>query len=681
MKRLKPTSILTASTLLMLLTIAALLSGCGSGGQKTTSPEAVRIITEASQKKDYIRVVLLADSLENAHVMSEGESYYWQGHAYYRLLQRRAAEFYWKESMKATENLTDTASLGTYAKSASYLTSLYIRYLDFPNALKVVKPALEHLDSRKYTASSDYTNLLIFEGCCQAHFNAQDSVVNPIFERAYNLHISNIKKNPTKEAYRSAVAGIINIAYGWLSEKRYEQGLMWTERLGNLIEEYKQLFDNDESYIEKQWARYKIFSAIGLEGIGKLDQAAEAFVEYQKTRFAYTIEGQLDASNYLAMSGRWKEAADQLLNLDEFFDHEQTGTSLEDIQRYLLKKYHVNTMAGLKDSAFAVANQICERLDSAIIRSQWLDSEEQETIHQKEEQIQQQQENLLKTRVMVLVVTVIALIVFFVIFTIIRQRAAKRLAKVEAVKERMEGELSIARDIQMSMVPSSFPKIDGLDMYASMTPAKEVGGDLYSFLQKGDLLYFCIGDVSGKGVPASLFMAQATRLFHTLASQVMSPAEIAINMNTELAENNEQLMFVTMFICRLNLKLNVLEYCNAGHNPPVIGNADGQFSFLEMKPNSPIGLWPGLDYVGESIDDFSNRLLLLYTDGLNEAENTVQEQFGDEQIVKLLSAMSSNKAQDIIEKLKSEVERFRNGAEPNDDLTMMCVRYSSIQPV
>ena len=456
---------------------------------------------------------------------------------------------------------------------------------------------------------------------------------------------------------------------------------MWTERLGNLIEEYKQLFDNDESYIEKQWARYKIFSAIGMEGIGKLDQAAEAFVEYQKTHFAYTIEGQLDASNYLAMSGRWKEAADQLLNLDEFFDHEQTGTSLEDIQRYLLKKYHVNTMAGLKDSAFAVANQICERLDSAIIRSQWLDSEEQETIHQKEEQIQQQQENLLKTRVMVLVVTVIALIVFFVIFTIIRQRAAKRLAKVQAVKERMEGELSIARDIQMSMVPSSFPKIDGLDMFASMTPAKEVGGDLYSFLQTGDLLYFCIGDVSGKGVPASLFMAQATRLFHTLASQVMSPAEIAINMNTELAENNEQLMFVTMFICRLNLKLNVLEYCNAGHNPPVIGNADGQFSFLEMKPNSPIGLWPGLDYVGESIDDFSNRLLLLYTDGLNEAENTVQEQFGDEQIVKLLSAMSSNKAQDIIEKLKSEVERFRNGAEPNDDLTMMCVRYSSIQPV
>lgn len=173
MKRLKPTSILTASTLLMLLTIAALLSGCGSGGQKTTSPEAVRIITEASQKKDYIRVVLLADSLENAHVMSEGESYYWQGHAYYRLLQRRAAEFYWKESMKATENQTDTASLGTYAKSASYLTSLYIRYLDFPNALKVVKPGLDYVGE----SIDDFSNrllLLYTDGLNEAENTVQE---------------------------------------------------------------------------------------------------------------------------------------------------------------------------------------------------------------------------------------------------------------------------------------------------------------------------------------------------------------------------------------------------------------------------------------------------------------------------------------------------------------------------
>ena len=212
-------------------------------------------------------------------------------------------------------------------------------------------------------------------------------------------------------------------------------------------------------------------------------------------------------------------------------------------------------------------------------------------------------------------------------------------------------------------------------MYARMTPAKEVGGDLYGYLLEGDQLYFAIGDVSGKGVPASLFMAQATRLFLTLAKQGMKPAEICTRMNDALSgEDNENGMFVTMFICRLDLKLNLLEYCNAGHNPPVLGNADGQFSFLEMEPNAPIGLWPGLEDEGESIDFFKDRLLLLYTDGLNEAENRQQEQFGEERIIEILTSLASHKCQDIIETLETDVNRFRNGAEPNDDLTMLCMK-------
>ena len=109
--------------------------------------------------------------------------------------------------------------------------------------------------------------------------------------------------------------------------------------------------------------------------------------------------------------------------------------------------------------------------------------------------------------------------------------------------------------------------IEGIDMYASMTPAKEVGGDLYSYLLLDDKLYFCIGDVSGKGVPASLFMAIVTRGFRTLALAGKTPAEIATRLNYELTEDNEEGMFVTMFICRLVLKLRRLEYCNAGHNP------------------------------------------------------------------------------------------------------------------
>ena len=183
-----------------------------------------------------------------------------------------------------------------------------------------------------------------------------------------------------------------------------------------------------------------------------------------------------------------------------------------------------------------------------------------------------------------------------------------------------------------------------------------------------DKLYFALGDVSGKGVPASLFMAQATRLFHTLAKQQLPPAEMATRMNGELAEDNEQGMFITMFIGLLNLQTGHLDFCNAGHNPPVL---NGQF--IDMIPNAPIGLWPGLDYEGEEVDDISGKPLFIYTDGLNEAENRQQEQFTDERLLQILQTTPFESAQQTVELIKAEVEQHRDGAEPNDDLTMLCI--------
>ena len=136
-------------------------------------------------------------------------------------------------------------------------------------------------------------------------------------------------------------------------------------------------------------------------------------------------------------------------------------------------------------------------------------------------------------------------------------------------------------------------------------------------------------------------------------------------------------MFVTMFICRLNLRYNLLEYCNAGHNPPVLGNADGQFSFLDVLPNAPIGLWPGLEYEGEEIEYLSDRKILLYTDGLNEAENRQQEQYGDDRIVELLTSLYASNCHDIVEALKADTTRFRDGAEPNDDLTLLAFSFTT----
>jgi sigma-B regulation protein RsbU (phosphoserine phosphatase) len=135
-------------------------------------------------------------------------------------------------------------------------------------------------------------------------------------------------------------------------------------------------------------------------------------------------------------------------------------------------------------------------------------------------------------------------------------------------------------------------------------------------------------------------------------------------------------MFVTMFLGLLDLQTGHLNFCNAGHNPPIIGGGDNQGDFLEMQANAPIGLFPDLEYEGEEIDSVKGRTLFIYTDGLNEAENPQQEQFGDERLLSILRDTHFDSAQQVIESLKEEIENHRKGAEPNDDLTMMCIRVN-----
>ena len=292
----------------------------------------------------------------------------------------------------------------------------------------------------------------------------------------------------------------------------------------------------------------------------------------------------------------------------------------------------------------------------------------------KAQQEREKMESERRQMILVMAIVVIVLLAF-VVFVIFRLQAARRLAKLKTEQERIESELRIAREIQMSMVPHEFPHLDGLDMYASMAPAREVGGDLYGYVMADEQLYFCLGDVSGKGVPASLFMAQATRLFQTLAKQGMLPAEICTRMNDALSgKDNENGMFVTCFVGLIDLKSGHLSFCNAGHNPPVIGGSSSKGDFLEMESNAPLGLWPGLEYVGEEIDTIKGRPLFIYSDGLTEAENDQQQQFGNELLLSILRNTQFESSKQVIDTLAAEVEKHRNGAEPNDDLSMMCIR-------
>ncbi len=685
-------NILHCLTLVVMVAVALFLSGCGgdSKDRERLRKEAEDMVNEAYLAQDYPRIIALADSLQLLGTLSEGRADYWLGYAYDRLMQKRMAEFYWKKGIAAVENSTEVEDVKVYAAIVQRLTGLMNVWGEYEAAQEIVLPAIERMEKLKCDSTSDYANLLIYEGCYQSRFGLREAKDDENLEQGYRLHLDLIQRHPYYVYYRDAIIGLGIICNTYLEIQKYDEAFIWTERLAELIRGYEKVPDGRPGYAEKQWSRYYINSAIALEGLGRKREAAQAYQLFRQTSFSRTAEGSILGGNYLGLAGRWQESADNFSNLNTLMKEQNVGYSLENIQKMLLKKFDVNLQAGRMDSAKAISMDIVAHLDSAITQARRADAIEHEAVYQKEQEMAAEHEQNMRGRQVSRMVLVAIIFVIMLIYIIARHCVGVRLKKTHnqlkeaydqleettTAKERMESELRIARNIQMSMVPSVFPNVEGLDMYATMTPAKEVGGDLYNYLQVGDNLYFCIGDVSGKGVPASLFMAIVTRGFRTLALTGKTPAEIATRLNFELTENNEEGMFVTMFICRLNLKTQRLEYCNAGHNPPIIGNDDGQFSFLDVLPNAPIGLWPGLEYEGEEIEYLSNRKMLLYTDGLNEAENRQQEQYGEDRIVELLTSQPASSAHDIVEALKADTDRFRDGAEQNDDLTLLAFRVT-----
>ena len=675
----------------LFILLFTLLTGCEKNNKQQKRIEAENMVYAAYKAKDYPSIITLADSFRTNGGFSEGKACYWLGYAYDRMLQKRMAELYWKTGIAAVENSTDDEDVRVYAGIANRLTGLLNTWAEYEAVLKVAVPAVERLRSLNCDTTSEYTNMLIYIGCCQTRFGLGENKANEKLEEGYRAHLNNLKKHPNATNYRDAIIGVINISYTLMEMGDYDQAIVWLDRFNKLIEGYMEQEDAQRDYADKQWARYKIYCARALEGLGRKEEAAEAYREFSQTGFFQTAEGKILASDYLSLAGLWQEAADNFKSMETLMKEYGTAYSLENIQKMLIRKYEINKRAGRKDTALTISVKIVEHLDSAITLARLAEVREGAAVQQKEQEITAENQRYQRQRQIGRVIGLMATIVFLLIYIFVRHRYLSRLKKAHndlkiaydqleeatITKERMESELRIASNIQMSMIPNVFPIKEGLDMYASMTTAKEVGGDLYNYLLKDNKLYFCVGDVSGKGVPASLFMTIATRGFRTLAAMGKSPAEIATRMNLELSENNEAGMFVTMFICMFDTKLGRLEYCNAGHNPPVIGNADGQFSFLDVEEtNAPIGLWPELVFKGETIDYFHNRLLLLYTDGLNEAENRQQEQYGEDRIVKLITSICTKNTHDIIETLKADVNLFRDGAEQNDDLTILAFRYT-----
>ena len=255
----------------------------------------------------------------------------------------------------------------------------------------------------------------------------------------------------------------------------------------------------------------------------------------------------------------------------------------------------------------------------------------------------------------------------------------EELTNTTASKAAIENELRIAHDIQMSMLPKTFPappEHPEIDIYGILTPAKGIGGDLFDFFIRNDRLFFCIGDVSGKGMPAALIMSTTRSLFHNISYHLSEPDKIMQELNKAQTDGNETNMFVTLFVGMLNLSTGRLMYCNAGHDAPMlIGQT---METLACDPNLPIGVESGWKYSLQHTTIEPQTTIFLFTDGLNEAENTRQELFGDARVrnvARLAVSRGQRQPRQVIDSMTEAVSQFVGDAEQSDDLTMLAIQF------
>ena len=253
------------------------------------------------------------------------------------------------------------------------------------------------------------------------------------------------------------------------------------------------------------------------------------------------------------------------------------------------------------------------------------------------------------------------------------------LKNTTAQKASIESDLRIASGIQMGMLPEKFPTRedrDDVQLFASLTPAKEVGGDLFDFYFRDEKLFFCIGDVSGKGVPASLFMAVTRSTFRTVSAHETMPDRIIMTMNKTIADMNKTHMFVTLFVGVLDLPTGRLHYCNAGHDAPLlVGAGVGE---LPCDANIPVGFMPSWKYTLQEAKIFTGTTILLFTDGLTEAMDSDKELFRMERVNEVASkalAQQQQEPRQLIAQMTEAVHEFVGDAEQSDDLTMMAIQY------
>lgn len=663
---------------LLLCLLAVALCGCTGHqsakhhDQDTLQTTQERLFDEAILAGDYYYALEIVDSLELTKSISEDLANAWRGSAYQYLEHNRTAEYYYKKAFASEDFRRDYPV--EFVHASTDMGAILSTKGDIEGQLALVTDAyavartLDDADAARFAS-----RLLAQIGTCQLWLGRKSEA-----EKNFNMAYRTLQEQAidgTSYVTADAMAGIANnILVEYNSAHDVAGAELWLQRMGEAVGRAVAFPDCTDARADELQARLAVNRAIVLSAKHNRKEADLAYRKFLTYNYANTGNGLLDKAVYFEESDRWDDLERLQAALDSLDRAQNVPISMEYLKSSLGSRFLAELKSGRQQKALVTAGRIVEMLDTVDMIQRKNDASELAVIYEtqeKEAQIAKQHAELTMQRLIGMAVAFVLVSVFFVVYTLHRRKAAKMLSELNAVKERIENELRIARNIQMSMVPREFPQRVGLDMYAFMEPAREVGGDLYNYVLQGDRLYFCVGDVSGKSVPASLFMAQSTRLFRTFASQGMLPADIATQMNKALSEDNEQEMFVTMFIGLADLMTGHLDFCNAGHNPPVLAG-----EFMEMKSNAPIGLWPELEFEGEVLESVLDRPLFIYTDGLNEAENEQQEQFGNERLLNILRSRTFENARQVIDAFKAEVSHHRQAAEPNDDLTMMCIRLT-----
>ena len=268
-------------------------------------------------------------------------------------------------------------------------------------------------------------------------------------------------------------------------------------------------------------------------------------------------------------------------------------------------------------------------------------------------------------------------------FVVMRDELKTHITMLEVAatsKERIESELRIAQRIQMELVPKTFPPFpdrDDFELYAMMTPAREVGGDFYDFMMPDpDHLWIVIGDVSGKGIAAALFMAVTRTFLRAFFHEEKSPGKVLYRVNNELARNNEASMFVTLFCGVLHLPSGNFRWANAGHNLPLLLAADGAASFLPKTRGVVAGAMEDIQFTEAEMVLTAGDSLYLYTDGVNEAMNAADQLFGNDRMQEVLVRYGQAGCVAMVDGISRELTEFVDGAEQSDDITMLALRYS-----